>query len=99
MRNAGVRAAARALPRGLGLMLAAAMLALSAIPHPVRAQGVVGGAEIGAHSGSRTGNRVAGPVGGAVGGAVGLGVGGVIGGVNGVLGINPRYHRHHHHDH
>jgi len=87
------------LPLRSRVVIAAAALALPAIPLAASAQGVVGGAEIGAHSGARTGKRVAGPVGGAVGGAVGIGVGGVIGGVNGMLGINPRYHRHRRHPH
>ncbi|RYX89344.1 MAG: hypothetical protein EON84_15245 [Bradyrhizobiaceae bacterium] len=70
-----------------GLALAAAMLALVAVPHMAEAQGVFRGAEQGANQGSREGNRAAGPVGGLVGGAIGLGVGGAVGGVKGVLGI------------
>jgi hypothetical protein len=73
------------------LMAAAAIaLALLAIPHAGRAQGIVGGAE----EGSREGGRAAGPVGAVVGGAVGAGVGGALGAVDGVLGIRP--HRWHH---
>ena len=65
------------------LAIAAAALALLAIPHFAHAQGIVGGAR----DGSREGYRAAGPVGGIVGGAVGAGVGGAVGGVKGVLGI------------
>lgn len=69
------------------LTLAAAVLALVAMPHFAQAQGVFRGAEQGANQGARDGNRAAGPVGGLVGGAIGLGVGGAVGGVKGVLGI------------
>lgn len=65
------------------LALAAAVLALVAIPHFAQAQGITGGAR----DGSREGYRAAGPVGGVVGGAIGAGVGGAVGGVKGVLGI------------
>ena len=65
------------------LALAAAVLALLAIPHFAHAQGISGGAR----DGSREGYRAAGPVGGLVGGAIGAGVGGAVGGVKGVLGI------------
>jgi len=65
------------------LALAAAVLALAAIPHFAHAQGIAGGAR----DGSREGYRAAGPVGGLVGGAIGAGVGGAVGGVKGVLGI------------
>jgi hypothetical protein len=64
----------------------AVVTALLASPLAVQAQGVPVGSERGAAEGSDVG----GPVGGVVGGAVG----GAVGGVNGVLGINPRYHRH-----
>lgn len=69
------------------LALAAALLALTAMPNFAQAQGVFRGAEQGANQGARDGNRAAGPVGGLVGGAIGLGVGGAVGGVKGVLGI------------
>jgi hypothetical protein len=79
------------LPTGLPLKLylaaAATALALLAIPHIARAQGIVRGAE----DGSREGNRVAGPVGGVVGGAVGAGVGGAMGAVRGVFGMDRGY--------
>lgn len=65
------------------LAIAAAALALLAIPHFAQAQGISGGAR----DGSREGYRAAGPVGGLVGGAIGAGVGGAVGGVKGVLGI------------
>lgn len=81
---------AAALPAGLPfrlyLAIAAIVLALLAVPHPGRAQGIVRGAQ----EGSAEGNRVAGPVGGVVGGAVGAGVGGAMGAVNGVLGLPNR---------
>ena len=69
---------------------AALALALLAIPHTARAQGIVRGAQEGAYEG----NRAAGPVGGVVGGAIGAGVGGAVGAVDGVLGIpyRGRYH-------
>jgi hypothetical protein len=79
-------------PARLYLAIAAVALALLAIPHLARAQGIVRGAE----EGSAEGNRVAGPVGGVVGGAVGAGVGGAIGAVDGVLGIPYRGHGHCH---
>jgi hypothetical protein len=69
---------------------AAIALALLAMPHVGRAQGIVGGAE----QGSREGGRAAGPVGAVVGGAVGAGVGGALGAVDGVLGIRPHRWRH-----
>lgn len=65
------------------LAVAAAALALLAIPQFAHAQGISGGAR----DGSREGYRAAGPVGGLVGGAIGAGVGGAVGGVKGVLGI------------
>ena len=82
-----------AMPRNtaltrLALAFALAMAALLAVPHVAHAQGVFGGMD----EGARRGNRAAGPVGA----VVGAGVGGAVGGVNGVLGINPRYHRHRH---
>jgi hypothetical protein len=69
------------------MTLAAATLALVAMPHFAHAQGVFRGGEQGANQGYRDGNRAAGPVGGVVGGALGLGVGAAVGGVKGVLGI------------
>jgi hypothetical protein len=60
---------------GLSFVLAA--------PIPIKAQGVVKGAQ----EGAAAGNKAAGPVGGAVGGAVGGVAGGVAGGVKGVFGI------------
>ena len=78
------------LPFRLGLGVAAIVLALLAIPHAGRAQGIVRGAQ----DGSYEGNRIAGPVGGVVGGAVGAGVGGAMGAVKGVFGIpNGGYRR------
>ena len=78
-----------ALPAGLPVKLylaaAAIVLALLAIPHIGRAQGIVRGAQEGSHEG----NRVAGPVGG----AVGAGVGGAMGAVKGVFGITDRGYR------
>jgi hypothetical protein len=83
------------LPSGISiktrLALAAAVLALLAIPHLAHAQGIIGGAQ----EGSREGGRAAGPVGAVVGGAVGAGVGGAVGAVDGVLGIPNRGYRHH----
>ncbi|RTL51616.1 MAG: hypothetical protein EKK40_08725 [Bradyrhizobiaceae bacterium] len=73
------------------LVSALALLAVLATAQVTRAQGVFGGMD----EGARRGDRAAGPVGAVVGGAVG----GAVGGVNGVLGINPRYHRHHYHRH
>jgi hypothetical protein len=91
------------LPTGsylrLQLAAAATAIALLAMPHLGRAQGIVGGAQ----QGSREGGRAAGPVGAVVGGAVGAGVGGALGAVDGVLGIRPHYRcrgyydRYHHH--
>jgi hypothetical protein len=83
-----------ALPAGLRryLAVAAAALALLAMPHLGHAQGIVGGAQ----EGAREGGRAAGPVGAVVGGAVGAGVGGAVGAVNGALGIpNHHYYRRH----
>jgi hypothetical protein len=68
---------------------AAALLALTCLPQPGHAQGIVRGAQDGAYEG----NRIAGPVGGAVGGVVGAGVGGAVGAVDGILGIPYRGHR------
>lgn len=65
------------------LAIAAAALALLAVPNFAHAQGIAGGAR----DGSREGYRAAGPIGGVVGGAIGAGVGGAVGGVKGVLGI------------
>jgi hypothetical protein len=96
-RNARAIAVTKPSPLRWTLLIAASALALLAIPHLARAQGVIRGAEEGANQGVHTGDRVAGPVGGAVGGAIGLGVGGVVGGVNGVLGIHPHHYHHRHH--
>jgi hypothetical protein len=89
--NSKISAKTTAMPKLFSkqtrLALAAAVLALVAIPHMAQAQGVFRGAEQGANQGARDGNRAAGPVGGLVGGAIGLGVGGAVGGVKGVLGI------------
>ena len=74
------------LPLRLAFAVAAAALALLAIPHIAHAQGIVRGAQEGAYEG----HRVAGPVGGVVGGAVGAGVGGAVGAVEGVPGIPHR---------
>src|ERR1700726_2593538 len=76
-------------PARMLLATAALALALLAIPHSGRAQGIVRGAQEGAYEG----NRVAGPVGGVVGGAVGAGVGGAAGAVEGVFGIPDRGYR------
>jgi len=88
------RIAAAPSPAGLPVRLlfaaAAALLALSTLPHPGHAQGIVRGAQ----EGSYEGNRIAGPVGGAVGGVVGAGVGGAVGAVDGILGIPYHGHRH-----
>ena len=82
-----------ALPSGMParfwLAMAAIVLALLALPHAGRAQGIIRGAQ----EGSYEGNRVAGPVGGVVGGAVGAGVGGAMGAVKGVFGIPDRGYR------
>lgn len=75
------------------LAVAAALLALTAVPTFAHAQGVFRGMEQGANRGARDGGRVAGPLGEVVGGAVGLGVGGAVGGVKGVLGIPEGGHR------
>jgi phage tail tape-measure protein len=83
------------LPTKLSFAAAAIVLALFAMPHPTRAQGIIGGAQ----EGSREGNRAAGPVGGVVGGAIGAGVGGAVGGVKGVLGIPDRGYRRGHRCH
>ncbi|MCC8966397.1 hypothetical protein H8A95_29765 [Bradyrhizobium sp. Pear76] len=90
MNNSKVKTAA-IVPAGLSarLLLAAAALALVAVPHAGHAQGIVRGA----HEGAYEGNRVAGPVGGVVGGAVGAGVGGAMGAVKGVFGIPDRGYR------
>lgn len=81
------RIAAAPLPAGLTVRLlfagAGFLFALSCLPQPGHAQGIVRGAR----EGSYEGNRVAGPVGGVVGGAVGAGVGGAVGAVEGVFGI------------
>lgn len=84
-RSAAIKTANLPAPLSLRarLALAAAILALVAIPHFAHAQGITGGAR----DGSREGYRAAGPVGGLVGGALGAGVGGAVGGVKGVLGI------------
>jgi hypothetical protein len=85
------------LPRAgwqLRWILAAATLALLAIPHIGHAQGIVRGAQ----EGSYEGNRVAGPVGGVVGGAVGAGVGGAVGAVEGVFGVPHRRYCRGYHD-
>src|SRR3954447_2029145 len=65
----------------------AAIVAATALPTLVQAQGVPGGVERGA----REGERAAGPVGAIVGGTIG----GVVGGVSGILGVDqrPRFHR------
>jgi hypothetical protein len=85
--------AAAARPAGLPFRLlfagAAVLAALSCVPQPGHAQGIVRGAQ----EGSYEGNRIAGPVGGVVGGAVGAGVGGAVGAVEGVFGIPHRGHR------
>jgi Protein of unknown function (DUF1236) len=60
----------------------AAIVAATALPTLVQAQGVPGGVERGA----REGERAAGPVGAIVGGTIG----GVVGGVAGVLGVDQR---------
>lgn len=83
------RAAALPVPARLPFAAAALVLALTALPHAGKAQGIVRGAQDGAYEG----NRIAGPVGGAVGGVVGAGVGGAVGAVEGVLGIPHRGHR------
>ena len=70
------------------LAVAATVLALLAIPHAGRAQGVFRGAEQGGREGVREGGRAAGPVGAVVGGAIGTGVGAAVGGVRGVLGVD-----------
>jgi hypothetical protein len=89
-----VRIAAASLSGGLPTRLlfasAALALALSCLPHPGHAQGIVRGAQDGAYEG----NRIAGPVGGAVGGVVGAGVGGAVGAVDGILGIPYHGRRH-----
>jgi hypothetical protein len=86
------KTAAATLPAGSPAKpyLATALLALAllAIPHAGRAQGIVRGAQ----EGAAEGNRAAGPVGGLVGGAVGAGVGGAMGAVDGVLGIPYGHH-------
>lgn len=66
------------------LILAASLVAATAMPLAADAQGLVGGAR----QGAREGNRQAGPLGAVVGGAVGAGVGTV----NGALGIRPGYY-------
>ncbi|MET4800140.1 hypothetical protein [Bradyrhizobium sp. LB11.1] len=87
------RIAAAQSPAGLPVRLlfagAALLLALSCLPQPSHAQGIVRGAQDGAYEG----NRIAGPVGGAVGGVVGAGVGGAVGAVDGILGIPYHGHR------
>lgn len=91
MKKTKVQTAARPLRSALPFMFAvlAVALALLAMPHAGRAQGIVRGAQ----EGSYEGNRVAGPVGGVVGGAIGAGVGGAMGAVEGVLGLpEPRWH-------
>src|SRR4051812_14743956 len=79
--------AAASRPAGLPFRVlfagAAVLAALSCVPQPGHAQGIVRGAQ----EGSYEGNRIAGPVGGVVGGAVGAGVGGAVGAVEGVFGI------------
>ncbi|MBR0799235.1 hypothetical protein JQ615_27975 [Bradyrhizobium jicamae] len=89
---------AAAIPAGLParhvFAAAALALALLAVPHAGRAQGLVRGVQEGADEGGHEGGRVAGPVGRVVGGAVGAGVGGAIGTVEGALGI-PGHHWHH----
>jgi hypothetical protein len=67
-------------------VLAAAVLAVLAMPLAAEAQGVIGGAQ----EGARVGNRAAGPVGGAVGAVGGGVVGGVVGGVKGAIGVPQR---------
>jgi len=81
--RATILALPRVSPARILLAGAALALALLAIPHTGRAQGIVRGAQEGAYEG----NRAAGPVGGVVGGAIGAGVGGAMGAVEGVLGI------------
>jgi hypothetical protein len=89
MRKTEVKSAV--LPAGRRLpfifVTLAIVLALLAMPHAGRAQGIVRGAQ----EGSYEGHRVAGPVGG----AVGAGVGGAMGAVEGALGL-PEPHWHHH---
>ncbi len=68
----------------LRLILAATLMAATAMPLTADAQGLFGGAR----EGFREGDRRAGPVGAVVGGAVGAGVGTV----NGALGIRPSYY-------
>jgi hypothetical protein len=91
--NTKTRVKTAALPAGLRTRFyfaaAAVALALLAIPHLGRAQGIVGGAQ----EGAREGGRAAGPVGAVVGGAVGAGVGGAMGAVKGVFGITDRGYR------
>lgn len=91
MSKTTVKSASLQSGRSLSFIFAAVaiVLAMLAIPHAGNAQGIVRGAQEGAYEG----NRAAGPVGGLVGGAVGAGVGGAVGAVDGVLGIEPRYHR------
>jgi len=91
MKNTKVKTAALAsgLPLRLAVAITAITLAMLAIPHVGRAQGIVRGAQEGSHEG----NRIAGPIGGAVGGAVGAGVGGAVGAVEGIFGVP---HRHYH---
>jgi hypothetical protein len=88
MQKTKVKAAARpkGLPPRFYLAAVAVILALPAVPHAGRAQGLARGAQ----EGSYEGNRIAGPVGGVVGGAVGAGVGGAMGAVRSVFGIPDR---------
>lgn len=64
------------------LVIATALLAMTALPSTTFAQGIPGGA---AH-GVAVGSQAAGPVGAVVGGVVG----GAIGGVEGLLGVDNR---------
>ncbi|MGF6306846.1 phage tail tape-measure protein [Bradyrhizobium sp. i1.8.4] len=92
MNNTKVKTAAvvrAGLSARVPLAVAAFALALVAVPHAGRAQGIVRGA----HEGAYEGNRIGGPVGGVVGGAVGAGVGGAMGAVKGVFGIPDRGYR------
>jgi len=88
-----IRVKTAVLPANVGprfwFAMATLLLALLALPHAGRAQGIIRGAQ----EGSYEGNRVAGPVGGVVGGAVGAGVGGAMGAVKGVFGIPDRGYR------
>jgi hypothetical protein len=90
MNKTEVKTAAPSAGFPLGLVFAAAGIALAwlAVPLVAHGQGIVRGAQQGAYEG----RRAAGPVGEVVGGAVGAGVGGAMGAVQGVLGIPYGHH-------